>query len=216
MKKSAGFWIRFASGIIDISVLFSSFILLSWLLIASDKTLVYWKYYFWGISIIFIAIVYKIFIPLFWNKSLGQWICRIEIYFPDNKKRWAKLTTLLKRELLTTLNWVLTVIITLILIYPGLVNVIVKNIVELKTAKQSNLSVFDTIVISIINLIARINGIIFIVNILSILHQNNKNISDRISKTQIVWKNKWIPKLENQSIKVIKANWAQINWEDIN
>lgn len=222
-NKKAGFWIRFASLIIDL-IIFCS-ISISSSLMCIDKvdfielnTSIFQVnriYYIWIVLMIILISIQFIAIPLFFNgKTIGMFILGLNLHFNDKKI----FSSIMKRIELGPLLWIIIFIIFFSFIWPSTINKLIVNAyindnykvqndlsVEVKQLLQDNkLSTLENAFYAIPSTMSPIVVMLQLFLLISTGFKGTKiSLLDKFSNSQIVYKNKLIVN-EVKNIEIIK------------
>lgn len=214
MKKVAGFWIRFITGFVDITIITGISFIFAYLLFW-DQNFVAWKYYLWGLLTIIEVLLLRLVIPFFTNQSLAQKLFKIEINFETkitSKKQHIK--QIMLRESLLSLSWIAVFFVSILMIYPSFAQQLNTNFGQFYLSNQ-NLSLDKRIILSIVLLMSKITGFIFLINAISILfNKKHSSFADRLAKTRIVYKYRQLSSFETFEIKPILSNWQTVEWKE--
>ncbi len=191
IKKTAGFWIRVLSILIDL-ILFST-IAISLSLIAIDQSLgtlgiISWGYYLWMSLVILEILILFIGIPiLLQGRSIGMLICRINLV-SLNKDDPVWLIVLKKNQFYGFL-WIFSVLISMSFISPSLA----QKMSDISNQQNDKIEL-EPWEAALIAIPSTTSGIIIFLNILSTLSINmNKNMYsmiDKITNTKMIYLNK--------------------------
>ncbi|WP_434327150.1 RDD family protein [Mesomycoplasma hyopneumoniae] len=207
-SEKAQFWRRLLAGLIDFILLFALFLLFFYLfLILTNWAKI--KFYLWIITVFFLTFTYRIFMVSFSLQTLGQFLTNTKIYFlRENLNFKAKILVLLKKEIFLSLNWILTIFITSLLI--DLSFGLNFNFFENFISQSQKLNLFQQISLSFPALLAKVNFFFLIINNLSIFGRHKTTIIDRYSNTEIHLKKSG---LANNFLKAVPANFIPVDWK---
>ncbi|QJG66734.1 RDD family protein [Mycoplasma phocoenae] len=215
VNKKANFWIRLLATTIDL-ILFLSLITIYSLLLF-DKGKGQFKteffYYLWLFLIIVSMASIYIFIPMiFKGKTLGLWICRLKII--SNKANTKIFKTIIQRQLLNSILWIIGITLMLILISH-------ETFIQMaKTTKNSTekLSVIQQAFMSVPVTICSLAGIIDVFLMLTTARTSKIGWNDTFSNSSVVFINKYEDvfhdDLDFDSIKPKKRELPQINFKN--
>lgn len=214
MKKVVGFWIRFITGFVDITIITGISFIFAYLLFW-DQNFAAWKYYLWGLLTIIEVLLLRLVIPFFTNQSLAQKLFKIEINFETkitSKKQHIK--QIMLRESLLSLSWIAVFFLSILMIYPSFAQELNTNFGQFYLSNQ-NLPLDKRIILSIVLLMSKITGFIFLINAVSILfNKKHSSFADRLAKTRIVYKYRQLSSFETFEIKPILSNWQTVKWKE--
>lgn len=238
-NKNAGFFIRFLSLIIDLTIFILIGISSSLMCIREVydehfgslyQVKIEWAYYLWLFLLITILIVQFILIP-FWfkGKTIGMILTKLELVSLDEESIKYKI---FKKTQVGVFMWILTIILFMVFVKIETINKInfysfiqkKRNIfdkldIETKNAviKKYKLGTWETVFITIPSTISSITIFGQLFALLSIgISKNKIGILDKFSNTKIVYKNKTVDVKNNQlyHVKPEKFEEQKINWRN--
>ena len=202
MNKTAGFWIRFFTRLLDSIVVFALSGTFLYLIVDIENNVIKsFKldilFYFWVLFFIFLLITIFILIPYFLNgQTLFMKLFRIKIEF----KLKNKLFSLIIRELFFSISWIFMSL---------LIATMINHTLILKFASTSfsklnftNFEIFRIYVIRSFGGIITLIQFCFLISI--IVKQDKIALHDIQSKTRVVWINKFFEKIQEKKTVRIK------------
>lgn len=211
IKITAGFWIRFLSGIIDSFVFLVFAYLLSIPMVNQDLEIIGWYYYTWFFEIAISIIIFQTLVPMT-NKSrmtLGRWICRLEIVGLDDSIPNYKV--IVKKEILYSLLWIFCFILFILFISPELFTKIAKSS-HIQIRDNKNFSNFEIFLVSLPTSLITFLNFFQIAITLSLMKKSRISFNDYFSKTKTVWKNKYTQKITEKQLHSIPRKLPELEW----
>lgn len=206
LKKSAGFWIRILSILIDLILFCLIAIPLS--LIAIDKkenliVIVTWGYYVWMVLVIFEIFILFIVIPILSKgRSIGMWCCQINLISLKKEPVWLMV---LKKNQLYAFFWIFSILVSMCFISPELCQ---KMVNAPKGTQESALAALLPWEKALIAIPSTTSGIIIFLNILSVLSINMSRdmsgINDKLTNTKMVYSNKYIEIFDEENKIILR------------
>ncbi|MBR3832080.1 MAG: RDD family protein [Mycoplasmataceae bacterium] len=235
--KNAGLWIRLLSITIDVFLFCSLAMSLSLICLQNkyfeqlDKSIYvvkndYW-YYLWLFFLILMLLIFFVVIPIFTKgKTIGMLLTRLELKIQDG----SFYKVILKRNQFSTLLWIVLIVLFMIFVNPKIVNKIAISSYINKNYKnssdneiqqllsQNSLTILET---SFYTIVSTLSPIILLEQLFLLMSSGFKkekiSIVDRLTKSQIVYSNKF-EKIKQESeinlIKPIKNISVDINWKE--
>ncbi len=217
IKKTAGFWIRVLSILIDLILFCGIAIPLSLIAInQSTETLniITWGYYVWMSLIIFEILILFIGIPiLLKGRTIGMLICRINlISLNEENPVWLMV---LKKNQFYGFLWIFSILISMSFISPSLA----QKMSDISNQQDGKIEL-EPWEAALIAIPSTTSGIIIFLNMLSIISINmNKNmysIVDKMINTKMIYLNKDVEVFDetNKFLKKEKTIKQKLIWKD--
>ena len=195
-NKQTGFWIRFISRVLDVCAISFISILTAFIMMSYNNGWHFknnFYFYIWTLEFMILCFLWFVLIPVIKGQTLFMWVFRIKIIFHEKK-----FISMIKRELFFSISWIFMMFLVMVIINHTLILEFVSKKHSIK--KYTN---FEKIRI---NLISSIGGVLtliqFITSISICVRGDKKGLHDTFSKTQTVWKNKYI-KINKEFNKII-------------
>lgn len=236
-NKNAGLWIRLLSITIDVFLFCSLAMSLSLICLQTkyfgqlDKSIYvvkndYW-YYLWLFFLILMLLIFFVVIPIFTKgKTIGMLLTRLDLKIQDK----SIYKVILKRNQFSTFLWIVLIILFMIFVSPKIVNKIVVSSYVNKNYKNSSdetikqllsensLTILET---SFYTIVCTLSPIILLEQLFLLMSSSFKkekiSIVDRLTKSQIVYSNKF-ENIKQESeinlIKPIKNISIDIKWKE--
>lgn len=236
-NKNAGLWIRLLSITIDVFLFCSLAMSLSLICLQTkyfeqlDKSIYvvkndYW-YYLWLFFLILMLLIFFVVIPIFTKgKTIGMLLTKLDLKIQDK----SVYKVILKRNQFSTFLWIVLIILFMIFVSPKIVNKIVVSSYVNKNYKNSSdetikqllsensLTILET---SFYTIVCTLSPIILLEQLFLLMSSSFKkekiSIVDRLTKSQIVYSNKF-ENIKQESeinlIKPIKNISIDIKWKE--
>ena len=202
MNKTAGFWIRFFTRLLDSIVVFALSGIFLYLIVDIENNVIKsFKldilFYFWILFFIFLLITIFILIPYFLNgQTLFMKLFKIKIEFELKNK----LFSLIIRELFFSISWIFMSLLLAIMINHTLILKFAST--SFSRLNFTNFEIFRIYVIRSFGGIITLIQFCFLVSI--IVKQDKIGLHDIQSKTRVVWINKFFEKIQEEKPVRIK------------
>lgn len=216
MKKKSGFFIRLSSLILDLLIFCSIGISSSLMCIGKNEKEIsiinsFTHYYLWLLLLIFTLSIQFILIPILTKgRTIGMLICRLNLIKNDEQEKIQ--VVILKRQILGSIPWIIMILLYIAFVTPDIVNkiVIAKKIQDSKLTltgwEMARLTIPSTLS----------SFLIFSQTLLLLtvgINKQKQGFIDKITNSQIVWKNKL--DLTNEKIKTLKIIKPELDKEII-
>lgn len=205
MKKKSGFFIRFTSLLIDLTIFCLIGIFSSLMCIGKNEKGIsiinsFLYYYLWLLLLIVLILIQFILIPLITKgKTIGMLICGLELTLISNDE--SIYTIIIKRQILGSIPWIITILLYIAFVTPDIIN----KIIITKQVKESDLKL-DGWEMARLTIPSTLSSfLIFFQSLLLMtigINKQKQGFVDKVTKSQIIWKNKLDP--INEQIKTLR------------
>lgn len=162
-----------------------------------------WLFYIWSLEFIALIVGMFIVLPLLNNgQTLSMKLLKIKIFFEDEKK----ITSILKREIFFSLNWIVMILLISIVINHTLFTEFAK--VDQKNINYTDLEKLRIGVITSISSLLMVMQFIYAISIF--VRGDKKGLHDTQSKTKTIWVHKFV-EVKQKYIKAIVIKPQPVN-----
>lgn len=217
IKKTAGFWIRILSILIDLTLFCIIAISSSLIAIQNNNnllTIIPWGYYLWMTLVIFEILILFIVIPILSKgRTIGMWCCQINLISLKKEPVWLMV---IKKNQLYSFLWIFSILVSMSFISPQLCqkmydisNQAIDGTLKLEPWEAAMLAIPSTT-----------SGIVIFVNIFTVLsinmNKNKQGINDKLTETQMIYSRRFVEVFDEQNKVILKEEVIrrELIWKD--